>query len=1001
MTKPTDNPTPSRTLRERAEEMLTTSHTDINGMSADELQGLVHELQVHQMELEIQNEDLRGAQIELAHSRDRYSDLYEFAPVGYLSLDRHGVIEEANLTAAAMLGVERKRLTGRKLTDFLPDEAQETWHLYRREVFAGSRSRQTLDGGALHRNSSDRLDGEAGQGQSLATSATDAATSDVESWLTKQTCELEMHKTDGDSLTVRLESLAVADEDGNLSQCRTALIDVSNLRHARQQLQESERRYRRLTDAVTDYIYRVRIDHGQAVETIHGANCEAVTGYSPEEFQENPLLWIAMVPPEDRAVVERQAAGILSNKDAPPLEHRIQRRDGAIRWVLNTTSPQHDDQGRLIGYDGLLRDISERKRAEDALRQLNEELEHRVDMRTADLRARTDQLAAHSRELEQREQEMRLQAEAISNLGEGVLITSDHLEWPGPQIVFVNEAMCRITGYTADELIGQSPRILQGNGSDRETLDRIKTELSAGHSCQAELVNYRKGGTPYDADLFITPLFDSQGRHTNFVSIHRDITERKQAEAALHDREERLRAILNAAVNSIITIDAQGRIITCNAATERLFGYSESELTGQNVSMLMPSPYREEHDGYIARYLETGEARIIGIGREVVGQRKNGSTFPANLSVSEVHRLGLFTGIISDITARKAAEEALRREHEFAESLTDTAPTIVLVLDIEGRIIRFNPYMEELTGWQLDEVKGRDWFDTFLPEHDREQIRSLFSRSLSGERTRGNTNVILTKDGREREIEWYDAPLTSVEGELIGLLCTGLDVTERRLLEREILEIAAEEQRRIGQDLHDSTQQQLTGLSLLAQNLAAAFSRLASDPAVSGLADRVAELGEKATQLQTGLEDAAGEVNQLARGLIPVEVDAQGLMSSLSELALRVNEGQHVDCTFVSNLPVEVSDNTTATHLYRIAQEAVSNALKHSTAERIEISLEEHSRFITLKIFDDGSGFDQDQAVGPGMGLRIMAYRAELIGASLAFGQSDAGGAEVVCQVRH
>jgi PAS domain S-box-containing protein len=356
----------------------------------------------------------------------------------------------------------------------------------------------------------------------------------------------------------------------------------------------------------------------------------------------------------------------------------------------------------------------------------------------------------------------------------------------------------------------------------------------------------------------------------------------------------------------------------------------------------------------------------------------------------------------TNITERKQAEEALQHAHDFSESLINTARNIVLVLDIGGRIVRFNPYMEELTGWQLDEVKDRDWFDVLAPERERERTREEFRRATAGERVHGNINSIVTRDGQERQIEWYDAPLTSADGRLIGLICTGQDVTERQMLQREILEIAAEEQRRIGQELHDGTQQQLTGLGLLAQNVATALRKLSrADEEVrilqqAGLLERIEGLSQKATQVQKGLEQAAREVNQLSRGLIPVEVDAQGLMSSLSELTRSVNEVQHMACKFESQGPVEVADSFTAGHLYRIAQEAVNNAIKHSRGDRIEISLTELPGVVVLNVLDNGRGIDEKRH-GPGMGLRIMAYRAELIGATLTISQAIGGGTEVVC----
>ena len=136
----------------------------------------------------------------------------------------------------------------------------------------------------------------------------------------------------------------------------------------------------------------------------------------------------------------------------------------------------------------------------------------------------------------------------------------------------------------------------------------------------------------------------------------------------------------------------------------------------------------------------------------------------------------------------KRSEDALRRERDFAEGLIETAQTIVLVLDTEGRILRFNPYMEELSGYALEEVRGRDWFSLFLPERDRESIRSLFLKAIGDIQTRGEVTTILTKDRRARHIEWYDKTLKDDEGGVIGLLAIGQDITERRQVDEKLKE---------------------------------------------------------------------------------------------------------------------------------------------------------------------------------------------------------------------
>src|SRR5215510_4265704 len=144
---------------------------------------------------------------------------------------------------------------------------------------------------------------------------------------------------------------------------------------------------------------------------------------------------------------------------------------------------------------------------------------------------------------------------------------------------------------------------------------------------------------------------------------------RQQAEAVLRDSEARTHAILQTAVDGIITIDERGIVESFNPAAERLFEYTTDEVIGQNISMLMPSPYREEHDSYIARYLQTDEPHIIGIGREVRARRRDGTTFPVALAVSEMHLDGrrMFTGIVHDLSARVQAEEALRHAHDELE----------------------------------------------------------------------------------------------------------------------------------------------------------------------------------------------------------------------------------------------------------------------------------------------------------------------------------------------
>ena len=185
---------------------------------------------------------------------------------------------------------------------------------------------------------------------------------------------------------------------------------------AKEVLRESEERYRRITKAVTDYVFRVHIENGRPVDTVHGPGCVAVTGYSPEDFASDPYLWIRMVHEEDRIVVLEQAKQVLMGQNVTPIEHRIRRKDGVIRWTMNTLVPHCDQEGKLLSYDGLVRDIHERKKAEEELQKTHEELELRVEQRTAELVKANEELK-YQMEERKRLEKILMQREKLKTLG--------------------------------------------------------------------------------------------------------------------------------------------------------------------------------------------------------------------------------------------------------------------------------------------------------------------------------------------------------------------------------------------------------------------------------------------------------------------------------------------------------------------------------------------------------------------------------------------------------
>jgi two-component system CheB/CheR fusion protein len=657
----------AKTLRERAEMQIRRSNAnDGDDITIDEMKTVLHELNVHQVEMELQNEELRQAQLDLAHSRDRFASLYNQAPVGYLTIDRDGMIRDANQTAAEMLGVGQKQLVQSKIWNFIDRESRDNIYLGLRATMSGSG---------------------------------------------KHTFEAEMQRA-----------------------------DQSNF---------------------------------------HGClECSGV-----------------------------------------------------------------DLDGEHCTLTGLI-DISQRKLAENATSLLNINLQQSLSKTESDLRDKI--------------KELNLINTAVKNLQEGIMITGDGVDWPHPTIIFANPAMSHITGYDNAELVGSTPAQMQCDCNDSKILEEIASELRANRAVTVELRQCHKDGTIFDTETSISPLLNEQGHRTHFVSIHRDINQRNLMERALREKEARLSAILDTAAEAIITTDTQGIIERCNAKTESMFGYSANEMLGNNVSMLMPSPFKEEHNDYLLNHLETGFRQVIGRNREAIAQHKNGTIFPILISISELKGLNLYAGFIQDLTDIKA-------------------------------------------------------------------------------------------------------------------------------LQREVLDAAAQEDRRIGQELHDNIQQQLTGLGLLASGLK------------ESIGDQSSEVANTVARLEGGIGRALDQLKSLSRGLIPVDVDAAGLGIALELLTKSIYLGEEAECRFLSDSEVLIKDNNLATHLYRIAQEAVNNVIKHSRATRLDIKLTGNGERLTLEIEDNGLGSCRSYQEESGLGLRMMRYRAQLIGAQIYVGPGSLGGTRVRC----
>ena len=564
-------------LRQQAEEVLRATPRAAPGPVADDAQQLVYELQVHQVELEMQNEELQQVQRELVVSRDRYSDLYEFAPVGLLTVDEQGTVLEANLTACKLFSVDRVSLLHKRLSHFLSLADSDLLHRHLRAVFT-----------------------------------TDA----------RHTCDLYLPQPDGRPRAVQLESIAVQKRSGATVQCRMALLDISARTQAETALQESEARYRSLFENALAGVFRsTPAGYLTAVNTalvrMLGYDCadDVLALKLPDDLYLDPTQ-------REHLRAQYEISGVVEG-----VELYWKKKNGDPIVVSLYARTLHDSEGRVVGYEGMVLDMTARKREQEALTHLAAIVESSDDA-------------------------------IIGKTLDGIIVS-----W--------NAGAERIYGYAADEVVGRSISLLVPPGRANELpqiLERIRRGEGVEHY---ETVRVRKDGRQIIVSLTISPITDDVGNLLGASAIAHDITAQQRAEI-------QLRNLIDTTQDAVISSDRQGCIDLFNPAAERIFGYTRTEVQGRKLQLLMPEPYASEHDDYIARYERTGERRAIGRIRTVAARRKNGEVFPIELSVvefsggSEVR----YAAFIRDISEKVHLQERLLERERLAAMGTTVAKLV-------------------------------------------------------------------------------------------------------------------------------------------------------------------------------------------------------------------------------------------------------------------------------------------------------------------------------------
>ncbi len=547
-----------------------------------------------------------------------------------------------------------------------------------------------------------------------------------------------------------------------------------------------------------------------------------------------------------------------------------------------------------------------------------------------------------------------------------------------------NRGAERVFGYRAEEAVGRSVQMLIPQDRAEEWRHIMRQLTSGEHIEGLETDRLHKDGRRIPVELTYSPLRDENGKVVGVSGIARDISERKRAEAALRESEQRFRLMAdNAPV--MVWISATDKFCTWfNKPWLDFVGRTMHQELGNGWT---ENVHAEDFDRCLRTYTQAFDARRTFTMEYRLKRHDGEYRWILDNGIPMYLPDGVFNGYIGscvDITERKQTEETLRAHEELLQAILDNSVDAIITIDYQGIIQSVNSAAARMFGYTIAELVGQN-VKMLMTSPDCEAHDSYLARYLQT----GEKHILgISRETQARRKDGSVFPTELAVSEIKHLrLFTGIhrDLTERKQLERDLVEAASLEQRRIGQDLHDSVAQELTALNLLVTDLA---ETLPTKPA------KTAQLVER---LQQGLQPSQQELRAVLRGLLPVAVDAEGLMAALTDLANRTQREGKASCIFDCSASVTVADNLTATQLYLIAQEAVHNALKHTQARNLRITLAIATGSLVLSVQDDGTGLPAEPERSSGMGLRVMRSRAAIIGARLTIEPARPTGTVVTC----
>jgi PAS domain S-box-containing protein len=553
----------------------------------------------------------------------------------------------------------------------------------------------------------------------------------------KETLTLE---TDGTWLEISV--YPIPDGEGNVLEAVHIVSDVTEQKTAEMALRESEEKYRLVSENVPVTVYSALPDDNSTNLYISGG-IERLTGYKPKEFLDDSGLWNRILHPEDRDRVWQAVLDHRTSKTALDVRYRIVSKEGLVRWVQDRAVPKLDEKGYIIRIDGYMEDVTDRKRAEDALREREEQLEAIFD-----------------------------------GAKDGIAF----LDMSG-KILKINKYIMDIGGFSDEDLVGKrfsALKIFSQRSLARmvSAFERLKKE----NTVPPYIIEARtKKGEKLILEISNLLLL-KHGRPSGVVAILRDITERKHAEEALRISEDKYRSVVEAA-NEAIVVAQDGLLKFANLKAVEITGYSEEEL------LTMPFPeliHPDDRSMVIDRHMRRlkGEDLDSVYTFRIVDKRGREKWVEISAVLIDWDEGPATLNLLSDITERLEAEKALRESEDRYRNIVEMAPEGILIMDLKGTIVSSNPAFQRMTGLNREEIEGRHF--TKLPTvriREAPKYLKLFKAILKDEAPGLFETKWMTRDGESRFCQTH-ASLMKRDGRPWGIQIIVADITERKFAEK-------------------------------------------------------------------------------------------------------------------------------------------------------------------------------------------------------------------------